>query len=552
MPDDPGAARNGTGASDEALPASRQHDTARTDKPSSAASPVPASGKGSTTSQPVTSPAKAGKTPPSAGSSTSATLPTLPAINPRLPLPDTFPPQRAACLTPTRIAELRQQHQQAREQRIERFRIDQRVGLLMRGLADDTDRTLRQLWTEAAMPADWTLFAVGGYGRGELQPHSDVDLLLLGPEEGPTTEAIPAIECFIGACWDIGLEIGHSVRSPSECAEEAGAEISTMTALLERRLLIGSRRTARLLTGAMAGRLQLPMFLRDKLLEMRQRHHKFEDTPYSLEPNCKESPGALRDLQVISWISHAAGLGRSWGALVQAGVIEPLEARQLQRHERLLKRIRAWLHILAGRREDRLIFDLQPSVASAMNFRGDGPRACSEKLMRAYYLAAKAITQLSTLLVQSLEIRILHPNPGPALPIDEHFDQIDDKLDLRDPDEFERDPRLILQAFRTLQLQRSLNGMTVRTLRALWHARFQIDARYRRDPVNRACFLSILQTPEGITHTLRLMNQWSVLGRYLVPFWRIVGRMQHDLFHVYTVDQHTLMVIRNLRRFMMA
>lgn len=476
----------------------------------------------------------------------------LPVLSPEPSGPDAIQPQRAACLTAARIVELRLQHQENREQRIARFKTDQRVGVLMRGLSDDTDHTLRTLWTEAAMPANWALFAVGGYGRGELQPCSDVDLLLLGPEEGPTPEAIPAIECFIGACWDIGLEIGHSVRSPSECAEEASAEISTMTALLERRLLIGSRRTARLLTGAMAGKLQLPIFLRDKLLEMRQRHHKFEDTPYSLEPNCKESPGALRDLQVISWISHAAGFGRSWGALVQAGVIEPLEARQLQRHERLLKRIRAWLHILAGRREDRLIFDLQPAVADAMNFRADGPRARSEKLMRAYYLAAKAITQLSTLLVQSLEIRILHPNPGPARPIDAHFDQIDDKLDLRDPDEFERDPRLILQAFRTLQLHPSLNGMTVRTLRALWHARFQIDARYRRDPVNRACFLAILQTPEGITHTLRLMNQWSVLGRYLVPFWRIVGRMQHDLFHVYTVDQHTLMVIRNLRRFMMA
>ena len=466
------------------------------------------------------------------------------------PPPDAAPEH--ALFPPERIGALRQQRQQMREHRIERFKADQRIGLLMHGLAQDTDELLRTLWNAAGMPGNWALFAVGGYGRGELQPYSDVDLLLLAPDGEPSTDTIRRIEQFIGACWDIGLEIGHSVRTPSQCGDEACADITTMTALLERRLLAGSRRTARLLSGAMAGRLQLPIFLRDKLLEMQQRHQKYEDTPYSLEPNCKESPGALRDLQVVGWISRAAGFGQAWVSLVRAGVIEPLEASQLQRHERLLKRIRAWLHILAGRREDRLIFDLQPAVASAMNLKGDGPRALSEKLMQQYYLAAKAITQLSTILVQSLEIRLLRPHPGPALPLDEHFDQIDEQLDLRDPGAFERDPGLILRAFRILQLNRSLSGMTVRTLRALWHARFQIDAAFRRDPANRACFLSILQTPTGITHTLRLMNQWSVLGRYLVPFWRIVGRMQHDLFHVYTVDQHTLMVIRNLRRFMMA
>ena len=488
-----------------------------------------------------------------------------------------------------------------RTARIERFRADQRIGLLMHGLARDTDHLLKKLWKLADMPSDWALFAVGGYGRGELQPASDVDLLLLAPEPEPprdaaatsantvppTPQASPAnspsegahdtpsastaadattappapalsddtiahIERFIGACWDIGLEIGHSVRTPAQCAQAAREDITTMTALLERRQLTGHRRAGRQLSEAMAGQLQLPLFLRDKLLEMRQRHQKYEDTPYSLEPNCKESPGALRDLQVVAWISRAAGFGQAWVSLVRAGVIEPLEASQLQRYERLLKRIRAWLHILSGRREDRLIFDLQPAVAQAMHLKGEGPRTLSEKLMQQYYLAAKGITQLSTLLLQSLEIRLLRQHPGPARRLDDHFDQIDDQLDLRDPQDFERAPRLILRAFRVLQQNRSLNGMTVRTLRALWHARFRIDGAYRHDPINRACFLAILQTPPGVTHTLRLMNQWSVLGRYLAPFRHIVGRMQHDLFHVYTVDQHTLMVVRNLRRFMMA
>lgn len=439
-----------------------------------------------------------------------------------------------------------------RTARIERFKVDQRIALLLHGLARDTDQILRALWQLARMPANWALFAVGGYGRGELQPFSDVDLLLLAPDASPTPEAVRCVERFIGACWDIGLEIGHSVRTPAQCAETACSDITTMTCLLERRQLAGSRRAARQLSEVMAGKLRLPVFLRDKLLEMQQRHQKFEETPYSLEPNCKESPGALRDLQVIAWISRAAGFGQAWVSLVRAGVIEAREASQLQRHERLLKQIRAWLHILAGRREDRLLFDLQPLVAQAMHCRAEGSRALSEKLMQRYYLAAKAISQLSTILMQALEVRLLRQHPGKAVPLDQHFDLIDDQLDLRDPAAFQKDPRLILQAFRLLQCQPVRTGMTVKTLRALWNGRFRIDSAFRRDPQNRACFLAILQTPRGITHVLRLMNQWSILGRYLPAFARIVGRMQHDLFHVYTVDQHTLMVVRNLRRFMMA
>ncbi|MDO4905828.1 MAG: [protein-PII] uridylyltransferase [Lautropia sp.] len=451
-----------------------------------------------------------------------------------------------------RVAELRTERQTLREQRIDAFRADQQIARLMKGLARDTDQLLHTLWQVAAMPEHWALFAVGGYGRGELHPFSDVDLLLLCLDDAPSPEAVARIECFIGACWDIGLEISHSVRTLAQCTEEAQADITTMTSLLERRQLAGNRRATRLLNAAMADKLQLPIFLRDKLLEMQQRHQKFEETPYSLEPNCKESPGALRDLQVITWISLAAGFGRGWVSLVRAGVIEPREANQLQRHERLLKRIRAWLHILAGRREDRLLFDLQPAVAKAMKCRAEGSRAQSEQLMQRYYLAAKAITQLSTILVQSLEIRLLRRHSGPARRLDAHFDLIDEQLDLRDPEAFEKDPRLILQAFRLLQLQPSRTGMTVRMLRALWNGRFKIDAAFRRAPENKACFLAILQTPRGITHALRLMNQWSVLGRYMPSFARIVGRMQHDLFHVYTVDQHILMVVRNLRRFMMA
>ena len=454
-----------------------------------------------------------------------------------------------APVVPTAV--LKTELRSLRRARIDRFQRDQQVERLLKGLARDTDRVLGRLWADSLMPGDWALFAVGGYGRAELQPHSDVDLLLLTPQ-APDGHGIERIQQFIGACWDIGLELGHSVRTPAQCVEEARADVTVMTSLLERRLLRGSRQAARDLGAAMEGLLCPVTFLRDKLLEMQQRHQKYEDTPYSLEPNCKESPGALRDLQVIAWVSRGAGLGLGWTALVHAGVIEPLEANQLQRHERLLKRIRAWLHILAGRREDRLVFDLQPLVAKAMGFEATGSRALSESLMQRYYLAAKAITQLSTILLQSLEQRLLNRPPTDAVPLDADFDRIDDQLDLHDPDGFERNPRLLLRAFLMMQAHPELSGMTVRTLRALWHARFQIDAGFRHDQVNRRAFLELLQAPRGVTHELRRMNKWSVLGRYLPAFRKIVGRMQHDLFHVYTVDQHILMVVRNLRRFMLA
>ncbi|MBA3478726.1 MAG: nucleotidyltransferase domain-containing protein, partial [Lautropia sp.] len=438
-----------------------------------------------------------------------------------------------------------------RQGHIERFKADQQVDRLLRGLSRATDTVLIRLWERSGFPADRALFAVGGYGRGELQPQSDVDLLLLTGVE-PDAGQAGRIEHFIGACWDIGLEIGHSVRTPAQCAEEARADVTVMTSLLERRRLAGSRLLARELDGVMQGLLVPAIFLRDKLLEMRRRHQKYEDTPYSLEPNCKESPGALRDLQVIGWVTRAAGLGLGWSALVRAGVIEPLEARQLQRHERLLKQIRAWLHILANRREDRLVYDLQPAVAREMGFEASSSRALSESLMQRYYLASKAITQLSTILLQSLEQRLLGRPPADAVPLDADFNRVDDLLDLREPDGFERHPQLLLRAFLMMQQHAELSGMTVPTLRALWHARFRIDAKFRHDPVNRAAFLALLQAPRGVTHELRRMNKWSVLGRYLPAFRRIVGRMQHDLFHVYTVDQHTLMVVRNLRRFMQA
>ncbi|MGD9946431.1 MAG: [protein-PII] uridylyltransferase [Burkholderiaceae bacterium] len=448
-------------------------------------------------------------------------------------------------------AAVRNTYRQARAAAIERFRAAQDPDALLRALCRATDAAVRSLWRQADVGRHATLLAVGGYGRGEQFPHSDVDLLVLNDGQ-PDAEQAQRIESFIGACWDLGLEIGHSVRSTAQCLEEAAADVTVQTALLELRWLGGARRRYLELQRRLGAALDERAFFSAKLLEMRQRHAKFEDTPYSLEPNAKESPGGLRDLQVLLWIARAANLGRSWRELLQRGLLTDAEASQLRRNDRLLKRIRAWLHIVAQRHEDRLVFDLQSQVAQMMGWsRGDARRS-SEELMQRYYWAAKAVTQINTIVVQNLRAELFPAPDAQPEPIDEEFVNLQGMLDVIDPQLFERAPAAVLRAFLTMEQHPELTGMTTRTLRALWHARTRLDGAFRRDPANRALFLKILQAPRGVTRELRRMNQWSVLGRYLPAFRRIVGRMQHDLFHVYTVDQHILMVVRNLRRFTMA
>ena len=449
------------------------------------------------------------------------------------------------------FAPVREAWQRDRGAAIEGFRASQDPDRLHRALGRATDRTLRALWRLLAPSRQYALAAVGGYGRGEQYPHSDVDLLILVPER-PEGAAAEGLERFIGACWDLGLEIGHSVRTPEECLREAQADITVRTSLLERRLLAGSRQRYEALGRELDAALKVDEFFSAKLLEMRQRHAKFDDSPYSLEPNTKESPGGLRDLQVIRWIARASGFGRNWSELHARGLITASEATQLRANERRIARIRAWLHILAGRHEDRLLFDLQARVAEAMGLARSSARQSSEELMQRYYRSAKTVTQLNTMVLQNLR-GALFPSPGAvARPIDREFVDKQGLLDLADPELFERDPSAILRCFLAMQRHSELSGIATGALRALWHARTRIDASFRRDPANRALFLQLLQSPRGVTHELRRMNQWSVLGRYLPAFRRIVGRMQHDLFHVYTVDQHILMVVRNLRRFAMA
>jgi [protein-PII] uridylyltransferase len=421
-------------------------------------------------------------------------------------------------------------------------------------LAALADNSLRALWDQAGLTSLYALVAVGGYGRGELFPHSDVDVLVLLPDhDDPEKNSLlkSRLEAFIGSCWDTGLEVGSSVRTISQCLAEAAKDVTIQTAVLESRLITGDAR----LFGRMREKLRLAMdpqaFFVAKTLEMRQRHSKFEETPYALEPNCKESPGGLRDLQVVLWVAKAAGLGKNWDELARKGLLTAFEAKQVKRNEALLRLIRVRLHLLAGRREDRLVFDLQTAVAESFGYRSTtGAVRASEVLMRRYYWAAKAVTQLNQILLLNLEDR-LYPSKAEPRPINARFNDKAGMIDVISDDLYLREPQAILETFLLDQTTPGIKGLSSRTLRALYNARRVMDGRFRSDPVNRETFRKIIMQHDGLTHAMRLMNQTSVLGRYLWVFRRIVGQMQHDLFHVYTVDQHILMVLRNVRRFFM-
>jgi [protein-PII] uridylyltransferase len=433
----------------------------------------------------------------------------------------------------------------------------------LKQLSDLTDQTLVELWNtqfglSGALP--FALVAVGGFGRAELFPFSDVDVLLLLPRNFDlelNPELKRKLEHFIGACWDTGLEIGSSVRNLNECIDESLKDVTIQTALLECRFLTGDKNLYQEFYTEFRSNLDAKAFYKNKLFEMRQRHNKFENTPYSLEPNCKESPGGLRDLQLILWLSNASGFGVNWDEIATAGIATSLESRQIKRNESLLFLIRFRLHLAARRREDRLVFDLQSKVAENLHLGNpkeeDIPahaRSASEDLMKRYYWAAKAVTQLNQILLLNIEERLLSEDSSfVPKPIDAYFADKAGMLEILDDDVYSNDPHQILRTFLIYETEPGIRGLSAKTLRALFKARSLMNAKFRHDPVNRDTFMKILTQPEGITHAIRLMNQTSVLGRYVWSFRRIVGQMQHDLFHVYTVDQHILMVLRNVRRF---
>ncbi len=444
---------------------------------------------------------------------------------------------------------------QGRKLLYQRYHENENGTALLRNHCRLVDRLLRQVWRETALPASIALLAVGGYGRGQLFPGSDIDLLVLLPagENGidvATGTIKSQLEQWVGLLWDMGLEVGHSVRTLTECAEEAAKDITVQTSLLEARQLAGNGQLFSEFSHAMQAALDPRVFFNAKQLEQRRRHSRYHDTAYNLEPNLKESPGGLRDLQNILWVSRAAGLGKSWTDLARGGFITQQEARLVQRHQTILQDIRIRLHYLAGRREDRLLFDYQTPLAEEYNITDRSPRRAGEILMQRYYRAARAVTQVNSILLLTLKMEIFPDAVAAPVIINERFQKRGELLEARNENILRQDPGTILESTLLLQQHPELKTRSAATLRALWRAAPLINAAFRHNPHNCALFMEIMRQPHGLTHELRLMNRYGVLGRYIPAFGRIIGQMQHDLFHAYTVDEHILMVVRNLRRFM--
>ncbi|BDX21804.1 bifunctional uridylyltransferase/uridylyl-removing enzyme [Polynucleobacter sp. TUM22923] len=444
----------------------------------------------------------------------------------------------------------------ARECAYADFRERQTVGRLTKKLCKLSDELLIHLWNACDLKSNAALIAVGGFGRGSLFPYSDIDILILLPADQKYFEEVlaPKIEKFVAQCWDTGLEIGSSVRTVAQCISEAENDITVRTSLLESRLICGKKALFNEFESAYEKTLDPKSFFQAKLAEQIQRHYKYQDTPYSLEPNCKESPGGLRDLQVLSWVSKAAHLGNTFKDLHIAGLITQRELTELNRNQRFLETLRANLHLLAGRRQDVLAFDLQAPLAAMMGLEEESSRLASEAIMRRYYWAAKAVTQLNDVLLQNIEALLFPQESKTTHTIagegNAGFIERQGVLDITDLQLFDKHPEQILRTFLVFAQTANVKSLSANIFRALYNARQKMDSAWRKDPVNRALFMQILKEPDGVSRAFQLMNRTSVLGRYLPAFRRIVGQMQHDLFHIYTVDQHILMVLRNVRRFM--
>ena len=445
------------------------------------------------------------------------------------------------------LALWRSQLQQGQQHLRQQFERDANTVRLIHQQCKLVDRILGNLWETIAIPQEICLVAVGGFGRGELFPFSDVDLLILLPRQQDAI-LIVQLEQLVGLMWDVGLTIGHSVRTIDECVAEAANDVTIRTSLLEARLLRGNRILYRRFTQALASAMDSQGFLKAKINEQAMRHARFHDTAYKLEPNIKESPGGLRDLQSVLWIARGLGIADSWNGLVRAGLITPAEAKRIRRHELALQTLRVRLHYLANRREDRLLFDFQNALAAQLGFHDHAKWRASEQLMQHYYRSARFVGLMNEILLQTLREQAI-PQPGITQELNQQFLARNGLLEAKSPTLLQQRPAAILEAFLTLQQHPELKGISVGLVRNLLRVMNLVNSDFRREPRHKHLFMDILRQPSGITSTMKRMHRYGFLGRYLPAFGRITGQMQHDLFHAYTVDEHTLNVLRNLRRF---
>ncbi len=433
-----------------------------------------------------------------------------------------------------------------------RFLAGESVVALVHERAAVVDSLLTELWHRHGGPLTESvaLVAVGGYGRGELHPYSDVDIMLLVPGE-VDAGGRDAIAAFVTSLWDVGLEIGHSVRSVDDCVAEARADLTVATTLMEARLLDGPDALFTAMEQAVAPDRTWPSdrFFAEKRKEQLARHHRYDDTAYKLEPNVKGTPGGLRDIQVIGWVAKRHFGCATLDELVDHDFLTPGQLRLLLDGQAFLWRVRFGLHVLTGRREDRILFDHQKNLANMLGYEDATYTLGVEQLMQRYYRTVMDLSRLNEMLLQLFEEAILMDPGADPEPLNERFQVKNGFLQTIHDRVFVDNPSALLEVFLLLQQHPDIRGVSAYTVGLIKRNLHLIDEEFRQNPRNHRLFLAILRAPEGVTHELRRMNLYGVLGLYLPSFGRIVGRMQYDLFHAYTVDEHTLFVVSNLRRF---
>ena len=433
----------------------------------------------------------------------------------------------------------------------QQFLAEAPIEVLIEDRARLVDRLIVRSWEafRGRREASMALVAVGGYGRGELHPGSDIDLLLL--TKSNARRSGDTIAAFLAFLWDIGLEVGHSTRSIGDCKEACKHDLTVVTTLMESRLLCGPEKLYDKMVAAISPPKIWPSraFFEAKLKEQQQRHLRYDDTAYNLEPNIKGSPGGLRDIQLIVWVTRRHFGTHNLSALVDEGFITPAQLRILREGRKFLWRVRFALHVLTGRREDRLLFDHQARIAEMFGYEDAAYTLAVEQLMQRYYRTAMDISRINEMLLQLFqEAILLNPDATPE-PLNADFEVKNGFLQIAHEDVFADNPSALLEMFLLLQQHPELKGVSARTIARVRRSLHMIDDEFRNDPRNQRLFLQIIGAPEGVTHELRRMNTYGVLGQYIPSFGRIVGRMQYDLFHAYTVDAHTLFVVSNLRRF---
>ncbi|GIZ11337.1 [protein-PII] uridylyltransferase [Pseudomonas sp. NCCP-436] len=461
--------------------------------------------------------------------------------------------QAELALKSSPIAAFKKAIRQAHEVLDARFRAGHDIRRLVQERAWFVDHILQEAWKRFSWSDESaiSLVAVGGYGRGELHPYSDIDLLiLLGDDDHELFR--DSIEGFLTLLWDIGLEVGQSVRSVNECAQEARADLTVITNLMESRTIAGPEHLRQRMQQVTDTHAMWPSqaFYLAKRDERKARHAKYNDTEYNLEPNIKGSPGGLRDIQTVLWVARRQFGTLNLQALVGQGFLLESEYALLSSSQEFLWKVRYALHMLADRAEDRLLFDYQAKVAALLGYQDGNGRRSIEHFMQKYYRVVMGISELSDLINQHFEEVILRSSESsPATPLNSRFQVRDGYIEVTHPNVFRRTPFAILEVFVLLAQNPQIKGMRADSIRLLRDSREQIDEDFRKDIRNTSLFIELFKCREGIHRNLRRMNRYGILGRYLPEFGHIVGQMQHDLFHIYTVDAHTLNLIKHLRKF---